>query len=144
MQHDTGASTTGTNPTPERSSTPNGGPRPISRRLQTVGDRSNWECTYCGNPLPRNPDAADHPTDPEHRATADHLVPRSKGGRSRLRNLVLACQSCNNLKGDTDLPDWLELCGLPTDLCTSRAVIAHFRAARAAATQALARIFQPA
>ena len=98
----------------------------MSRRLHQVGDRSDWHCTYCGRPVER-PGAVDSP---DAAATIDHLVPRSKGGGNRLRNQVLACQLCNNLKGDLDLPDWLTELGLPTDLHTSRAVIRHATAAR--------------
>ena len=90
-------------------------PRRISHRRQQVGDRSSWECIYCGRPLPQNADA----TNPDDRPTIDHLIPRSKGG-DRLRNQVLARQACNNPKGDTDLPDWLEERSLPTGLHTSR------------------------
>lgn len=32
--------------------------------------------------------------------TADHLVPISKGGGNGMRNLVPACQECNNKKGN--------------------------------------------
>lgn len=32
--------------------------------------------------------------------TFDHLVPKSKGGADRVRNLVLACCACNRKKGD--------------------------------------------
>ena len=118
--------------------------RPISRRLQQVGDRSNWHCTYCGRPLDPDPDAAD---DLDAKPTIDHLVPRSKGGGNRLRNQVLACHLCNTVKGNTDLPDWLAGLDLPTDLRTSRAVIAHTTAARAdllATLNHLARTARPA
>lgn len=32
--------------------------------------------------------------------TVDHVVPKSKGGRSTWENLVTACRSCNNRKDD--------------------------------------------
>lgn len=34
--------------------------------------------------------------------TVDHVIPKSKGGPHRLWNLVLACQECNQKKGDND------------------------------------------
>lgn len=33
-------------------------------------------------------------------ATLDHIVPRSRGGRNELENLVLACHWCNHFRGD--------------------------------------------
>jgi 5-methylcytosine-specific restriction endonuclease McrA len=33
-------------------------------------------------------------------ATLDHALPRSKGGRDDKSNLCLACEPCNNDKGD--------------------------------------------
>lgn len=35
----------------------------------------------------------------EH-ATIDHVIPRSKGGKNKVRNYVLACKPCNAKKGD--------------------------------------------
>ena len=32
--------------------------------------------------------------------TLDHLIPRSKGGKSSWTNLVTACKKCNSKKGD--------------------------------------------
>lgn len=36
--------------------------------------------------------------------TLDHVLPRSKGGTSRIENLVAACASCNHAKGCSILP----------------------------------------
>ena len=36
--------------------------------------------------------------------TADHVVPRSKGGSDGPENLVAACSSCNSEKNDRELP----------------------------------------
>lgn len=36
----------------------------------------------------------------EHKATMDHQIPKSKGGRNHRSNLVLSCSGCNNAKGD--------------------------------------------
>ncbi|WP_258103368.1 HNH endonuclease [Marinoscillum sp. MHG1-6] len=47
--------------------------------------RDNHECQYCGT---------------NHNLTLDHLIPRSKGGKSTWSNLVTACKHCNSKKGD--------------------------------------------
>ncbi|MDB5612081.1 MAG: transporter [Bradyrhizobium sp.] len=35
----------------------------------------------------------------KHALTADHLIPRSRGGTDRRKNLVAACYPCNQAKG---------------------------------------------
>ncbi len=50
-----------------------------------VFKRDAYACQYCGT---------------SKDLTLDHLVPRSKGGKSTWTNLVTACKSCNARKGD--------------------------------------------
>lgn len=38
--------------------------------------------------------------------TADHLIPRSKGGPDALANLRPSHKVCNSARGDMDLADW--------------------------------------
>jgi hypothetical protein len=52
-------------------------------------------CAYCGRRVIRSPGT---PSAPD-RATIDHVVPRCRGGTSRLDNMVLACRTCNEVKG---------------------------------------------
>ena len=96
----------------------------IRRTRKAVGDRCAWACVYCHRPL------AEDATDPGDRPTLDHLVPRSRHGTNQRRNLLLACEACNNRKADADPADWLPTCGYPPDLRTARAVIAHAHRAR--------------
>jgi uncharacterized protein YfaT (DUF1175 family) len=44
------------------------------------------------------------------RGTADHLVPKVKGGPSWVENEVLACPRCNRERGHTSPADWLAEC----------------------------------
>ena len=50
--------------------------------------RDSFTCQYCGRCCPT------------HELTFDHVVPRSRGGRTTWSNVVTACQSCNLLKGN--------------------------------------------
>ena len=50
--------------------------------------RDRFTCQYCGEPLPT------------HELTFDHVIPRSKGGRTTWDNVVTACSPCNLAKGD--------------------------------------------
>jgi 5-methylcytosine-specific restriction endonuclease McrA len=60
--------------------------RALSRKNILLRDRNT--CQFCGNSFP----AAE--------LTLDHVMPRSRGGRSSWENLVACCYACNNSKGD--------------------------------------------
>ena len=66
---------------------PRSSSRKISRRALFA--RDGWRCVYCGTAAGR--------------MTLDHVVPRSKGGRSEWDNVVTACAPCNLRKGDRPL-----------------------------------------
>jgi len=46
--------------------------------------------------------------------TADHVIPRTLGGRDALSNLEPAHQSCNSARGSMLLADWFATHPLPT------------------------------
>ncbi len=50
------------------------------------------------------------PFGPLIRPTTEHVVPRVKGGPSRLENEVAACGRCNSERGHRTPVDWLEEC----------------------------------
>lgn len=56
---------------------------------QNIFKRDGQKCQYCGA---------------SKDLTLDHVIPKSKGGRSTWENLVAACKLCNSKKGDL-LPD---------------------------------------
>ena len=60
--------------------------RALSRKNSLLRDRNT--CQFCGQML----SASD--------LTLDHVMPRSRGGRSSWENLVACCYQCNNRKGD--------------------------------------------
>ncbi|MDM7325247.1 MAG: HNH endonuclease [Thermus sp.] len=62
----------------------NPGRIPLNRR--NVLRRDRYTCQYCGR---RGGEL-----------TVDHVLPKSRGGRSTWENLVAACRSCNLKKGD--------------------------------------------
>ena len=53
--------------------------------------RDRYQCQYCG--VACRPGAA----------TIDHIVPRSRGGKTTWTNVVTACASCNRHKGSRSL-----------------------------------------
>ena len=60
--------------------------RALSRKNILLRDRNT--CQFCACVFP----ASD--------LTLDHVIPRSRGGRSSWENLVACCYQCNNRKGD--------------------------------------------
>ena len=50
--------------------------------------RDRFSCQYCQKPFPAN------------ELTFDHLVPRSRGGRTAWTNILTACTRCNLRKGN--------------------------------------------
>lgn len=55
---------------------------------ENVYARDKGRCQYCSNKVPR------------HKATYDHVVPKSKGGKTVWDNIVIACMPCNQKKRD--------------------------------------------
>lgn len=53
-------------------------------------------CYICGRMTKLDPKYENY----DDFATVDHIVPVSKGGDNRLKNLALCCKLCNNLKGN--------------------------------------------
>ena len=49
--------------------------------------RDEWQCQYCEGHFKTN------------ELTFDHVIPRSRGGRTAWTNIVTACQKCNTAKG---------------------------------------------
>ena len=57
--------------------------RKITRKA--VLARDSWTCQYCGTRKPG--------------LTVDHVIPRSRGGKSVWENIVASCATCNRRKG---------------------------------------------
>ncbi len=60
--------------------------RALSRKNILLRDRNT--CQFCARIFPTS------------ELTLDHVMPRSRGGRSSWENLVACCYACNNRKGD--------------------------------------------
>jgi len=64
----------------------------------SICDDAGWLCVYCGCRL-----------DVET-ATADHMVPLSRGGANCIENITLACRSCNSKKHDKTVDEFMAIC----------------------------------
>ena len=63
-------------------------PRTVKFNRRNIFQRDQYTCQYCGC----------QPRDTE--LTIDHVLPRSRGGRTTWENVVLACVRCNTTKGN--------------------------------------------
>lgn len=61
------------------------------------------KCPYCDHPLGHSPHA-------------DHIYPVSRGGLSTIENMVYCCQTCNSLKADKGLIEFLMAQNLDIDV----------------------------
>lgn len=81
----------------------------IRRKLrvlrQIAFDRQGGRCYYCDVVMVMPKKGAMYP----NTATADHLLPKAAGGADVEHNIVAACQSCNNAKGDKDLVEFVNV-----------------------------------
>ena len=59
--------------------------RQVVLTRQNIFKRDNFSCQYCGT---------------KQDLTLDHVLPRSREGKSTWTNLVAACKNCNSRKGD--------------------------------------------
>lgn len=69
--------------------------REVGKRRKTAKEATQGRCFYCG--VPTNNDRT------PRQGTLDHIHPRSEGGYTLDENLVWACHSCNNRKGNRDI-----------------------------------------
>lgn len=67
-------------------------------RLEHLLEIGGNRCAWCGYDLAK----------PNARPTRDHVVPRIKGGPTRLENEVASCGSCNRLRGHASPSQFIE------------------------------------
>ena len=61
--------------------------RQVRFSRKNIFERDNWRCQYCGT----KPSKTD--------LNLDHILPRSKGGKTTWDNIVVSCFPCNSKKG---------------------------------------------
>lgn len=60
--------------------------KPLSFSKKNILRRDNYVCQYCGGR--------------EIALTVDHVLPKSRGGKTNWNNMVVACKPCNLKKGN--------------------------------------------
>ena len=79
-------------------------------RVAKLSEQQNHHCCYCGvlTWLYDGTGKYQYPLVPDRllgmgekqKATAEHLIPLSKGGKDNLANMIMACDRCNNHRGN--------------------------------------------
>ncbi len=64
-------------------------------KAQKLAERDGWSCWLCGGEI--NPDA---PVGSPSSPSIDHVVPKSRGGKTEMSNLRLAHRRCNGHRGN--------------------------------------------
>ncbi|HDI79317.1 MAG TPA: HNH endonuclease [Desulfobacteraceae bacterium] len=62
-------------------------PRPVKFSRQNIYLRDRYTCQYCGRQFPTE------------ELTYDHIIPKSRGGKTEWENIVTCCIECNRKKG---------------------------------------------
>ncbi|MCP4407481.1 MAG: HNH endonuclease [Gammaproteobacteria bacterium] len=76
--------------------------------------RQEGRCIYCGAFLSAKT------------ATAEHIVPTSRGGSDRADNIAAACADCNSVRGNHSVADFLKRLRKPESCAPARLWICHF------------------
>lgn len=80
-----------------------------------LGERDNWTCHLCGEPVPQFTHCIDGQS-----ATIDHIVPLVRGGSHTWDNVRLAHRSCNSARGAKPLEAaWTAGAPKPSSFATS-------------------------
>lgn len=61
------------------------------KKYRFILERDEYKCAYCES---------------EVNLQLDHLIPRSKGGKDEVTNLVISCRSCNSSRRNMNLTAW--------------------------------------
>ena len=85
----------------------------LRQLLLKLSESQNHRCCYCGVET-WHPDLYDGIIRSKRyssrtRATLEHLITRSNGGKDNPDNLVMACHECNNARNDMDIAEFIEV-----------------------------------
>jgi len=72
--------------------------REVRFSRKNVFERDNYTCQYCGISPKSKKETAKWLE--KHQLNLDHIIPRSRGGKTVWSNIVAACFKCNNKKGN--------------------------------------------
>lgn len=98
--------------------------RTVSFSRKNIFERDRFTCQYCGVKPPSKRAALKWME--QKSLTFDHIIPRSRGGKTTWENIVTACYECNRKKGNKSLeelgwrlkkrpdkPDWHPTLNIP-------------------------------
>jgi len=72
--------------------------RQVRFSRKNIFERDNFTCQYCGKRPPNRKVALKWME--KNQLNFDHVLPRSRGGKTTWNNIVASCLTCNSKKGD--------------------------------------------
>lgn len=67
--------------------------RNVPLTKNNIFKRDDYRCVYCG-------------VNDKRKLTIDHVIPKCRNGNDTWDNVVVACNKCNNEKGNLTLEEW--------------------------------------
>jgi len=77
--------------------------RMVKFSRKNIFERDNFTCQYCGKKPPNRKAALKWME--RNELSLEHILPRSKGGKTTWSNVVTACSKCNSKKGSSTLEE---------------------------------------
>ena len=77
--------------------------REVRFSRKNIFERDDYTCQYCGKKPPTKSQALKWME--RNQLNLDHIVPRSKGGKTTWQNVVASCYQCNSKKGSKTLEE---------------------------------------
>ena len=77
--------------------------RQVRFSRKNIFERDNYTCQYCGKKPPNRKAAVKWME--KNQLNLDHVVPRSRGGKTTWNNIVASCFDCNSKKGSKTLKE---------------------------------------
>ena len=77
--------------------------RQVSFSRKNIFERDNYTCQYCGKQPPSKSRAIRWME--KNQMNLDHILPRSRGGKTTWSNIVASCFTCNSKKGNKTLKE---------------------------------------
>lgn len=103
----------------------------LRKLLLKLSESQNHRCCYCGintwHPSLHDGITRSKRNAARTRATLEHVVTRSNGGKDNPGNLVMACHECNNTRNETDLETFIDLIADTTPLPVAEVVEADIK-----------------
>lgn len=78
---------------------------PKMRKILKQTKKQNEKCVWCSCQL-----TVEFESRAKNKATWEHMIPKSEGGRNKPFNYLVACTKCNSSRGNKQISEWFVEC----------------------------------